>query len=71
MTEPAPVTIFVDGLKPGDVWPLPPDQLDELAELLINSMIRHRQAKKEFRNGNEPVSGEAAPRPAEATQTVD
>ena len=37
------IVVSVKGLQPGETWPLPPDQLDELAEFLINSMIRQRQ----------------------------
>lgn len=40
------IVVTVNGLQPGDMWPLPPDRVDELAELLINSMIRHRQEKR-------------------------
>ena len=43
----------------------------EMETVMLLADVAIEQAKKEFRNGNEPVSGEAAPRPAEATQTVD
>lgn len=38
--------VTVEGLKPGDVWPLPPDQIDDLAATLIQLMIQHKQEKQ-------------------------
>lgn len=37
--------VSVDGLQPGERWPIPEDRLDALAEFLISAMIQKRKER--------------------------
>ena len=55
------IVVSVNELRPGDMWPLPVDKIDELAEYLINSMIRHQQEKKTYDKSLFPPSSPEGP----------